>query len=1379
MVSIVDQQLAISRVWAPRQYDSSREGFGIEDDDFSRKYHSPESRRLDELIERPFLFLLGEPAMGKSTTIKAEVERLQEKLCDDDWVQFVNLAEISSDYALDSELSLNSLGFESYNGILHLFLDSFDECQLRYHNLTSRLIGKLSNLPSNRVRLRIASRDGEIQADLPSRIRESVFSSDCSDEHVTDVYTLQKLSRSQIHQWAISFGVDPQCFLSAVDQQRAHPFAARPMTLTAMLQQFAHGSFPASEVDLFSLLCQAYCNEPNPDRQDQPRLVPEQRFLVAERIAAATILSNKNTISLDSNVPAADAVPISSIVGGEDAANGTSVVVDRQALLDVLSGTSLFAVYGHGLVRWSQEVFREFLAASYFKRRLSKSVKAIEFLEQSGPLGAEGRFIAPQLAETAAWLAAMDDDVARWIASNDPGLFLRTRHLVRPVIRRKLTEWWLLEEAKGFRYGGRWGRMRETSDLYHDELTDQLQDVLSNPAVSQDAKSLACEFAGSGELDALEELLIGIAADSSNSPDLRASAVHSISQMDGTLDRTRLVDALADLSGVDSATHHLRAQSMALLWPELLSTANALDMLKQHKAGYADEYSSAFEYHMLDNLHEEVLIDAVNWVSSQSNLGDTHLDYLAGSIFERAAEDIEQPEVRIACAGAIIRLLHSFHYVPSYGSADFFKEMKKHDESQRIELASLILSDLDSSASDAGDVAFLINELEISVESQINLAFAENSNTSDAWERALRANWRTWREPASIEHLRVVAEESVTPVNRLRIETLIQDIEAQTKAESQTPNVSELRQKQSLQFNRQEIIDHTLSFAGDGFVNVWAHLSTNLNMDESSGYYTRVYELWETPGWIEAPTEKRASITDVALRFLIEGPTRYPDLDKVHWAADAYQAMLLLIHSRPDLAETIDGQSWSFWLPSLVHASAIHSGHSLLRKPLANARQRFPADILSGFRTSLEYFEYPITADVILSLFDSSLDIALQVQMFEFLKIHGLSEKAYLILLETLIRLNFQSAIDAAWVVLNEDNGTLSHLVGTTLLLYGNDENLASTLTIFRKWPDVGRASMLRLSNIDNMRSFPSQNLDPSLLADLYRLAVEYFPPERDVEPRLGEMHEINERELAPRMRDRFLYRLVSLDSWDAVGEIEKLISELPALQLPKRVYHDALYGALRSSWSGFEHPENVLQIVSDQRRRIIRSVDQLTDLVLEAFARLQYEIGHGAAADLWSEWNEGRTVKYRPKGELALSDYIKRFLDRDLDHYTVSSNREVENKRRSEVDLLVQYIDRGEDGAEAHKFSVIVEVKGCWHQDLTTAMENQLASKYLEGSEADHGVYLVVWFHKHLWDNDDSRIKSQTDSLESIRNLLAHQALQLSIAGKRIESFVLDSSWL
>ena len=157
----------------------------------------------------------------------------------------------------------------------------------------------------------------------------------------------------------------------------------------------------------------------------------------------------------------------------------------------------------------------------------------------------------------------------------------------------------------------------------------------------------------------------------------------------------------------------------------------------------------------------------------------------------------------------------------------------------------------------------------------------------------------------------------------------------------------------------------------------------------------------------------------------------------------------------------------------------------------------------------------------------------------------------------------------------------------------------------------------------------------------------------------------------------------------------------------------------------------------------------------------------------------------YRPKDENSFSNWLKLHLEADLKTRGIIANREVEIRRGEgkgqgeQTDIHVDAIIREHPENEIYgKITAIIEVKGCWHEKLKTAMETQLAERYLKDNQCDYGLYLVGWFPCDQWDEDDYR-KARTPkmTLEQAREKFACQARELSQNGKTIESFVMNAA--
>ena len=128
-------------------------------------------------------------------------------------------------------------------------------------------------------------------------------------------------------------------------------------------------------------------------------------------------------------------------------------------------------------------------------------------------------------------------------------------------------------------------------------------------------------------------------------------------------------------------------------------------------------------------------------------------------------------------------------------------------------------------------------------------------------------------------------------------------------------------------------------------------------------------------------------------------------------------------------------------------------------------------------------------------------------------------------------------------------------------------------------------------------------------------------------------------------------------------------------------------------------------------------------------------------------------------------------FLHREVE---IRSNRSGVEGERTDI-----HIDAISSTSSHDVLKVIVEAKGSWHDELTTAMETQLLGKYLRGNDCKHGLYLVGWFNCPQWDKDDSRrSKAFRHDLEDLTAVLNSQAMQLSKKdGSTIRVVILDAS--
>ena len=254
----------------------------------------------------------------------------------------------------------------------------------------------------NRLRLRIACRT----LDWSHSFEKSLVGLWGSDEF--RAFELAPLRELDV---AVAAGIEgfdpPEDFLNEVKRAEVSALASRPITLKLLMQLYGEsGSLPSERTKLYETGCLHLVRESNEHRTRGGRrgsLTVKQRFAVASRIAAATILTGRQEIADGVGLEPSDGkILVSELAGRSEIASEDAFNVDESAVIESLS-TSLFTGWGVGSVGWAHRSLGEFLAATYLNRAEVALPQILSLLTH--PRDPKGR-IGPQLREVAAWLAS-------------------------------------------------------------------------------------------------------------------------------------------------------------------------------------------------------------------------------------------------------------------------------------------------------------------------------------------------------------------------------------------------------------------------------------------------------------------------------------------------------------------------------------------------------------------------------------------------------------------------------------------------------------------------------------------------------------------------------------------------------------------------------------------------------------------------------------------------------------------------------------------------------------------------------------------------------------------------------------------------------------
>jgi len=206
-----------------------------------------------------------------------------------------------------------------------------------------------------------------------------------------------------------------------------------------------------------------------------------------------------------------------------------------------------------------------------------------------------------------------------------------------------------------------------------------------------------------------------------------------------------------------------------------------------------------------------------------------------------------------------------------------------------------------------------------------------------------------------------------------------------------------------------------------------------------------------------------------------------------------------------------------------------------------------------------------------------------------------------------------------------------------------------------------------------------------------------------------------------------------------------------------------------------------VIRLVTDASARLVETGPQLLEVLVESLQRLQQKLV-GETPRSRFLWNQSPEGKWRPKEEDSLSDFIKSHFDDDLKARGIVLGREVQIRRRAghtpgeDTDIYVTAVRKNVQGQVYDLVSAVIEVKGCWHPELNTAMKAQLVDRYLKDSQCGYGLYVVGWFNCDAWDESDPRRqRAPRWTADQAKQRFEWQASELSANDLLIRAFVID----
>ena len=1266
---------------------------------------------------------------------------------------------------------------------LEIFLDSLDECLIHVRTVARLLINEFAKYPRSRLHLRIACRTAEWPRLLSKELARLWGEQNFAE------YELAPLTRQNVYDAAVAEGRNADVLLREIDRLGIAPLAMKPLTLIFLLR--SGGSVPQTQEELYHQGCLRLCSYENLGRLatgNRAGLDNESRLAIAERIAAITMFAKRSAIFIgsDDSTATSEDITITALARGVEQASGHAIEVTPQIIREVLQ-TSLFTGRAGERMGWAHWTFAEFLAARYIVRNQLSA-------EQIGDLVMHPDTpdkVVPQLHETAAWLASMDQDFMTRIMRTDPQVLLASTIMSTDAATREKLTSAILDR---FEKRGAAERDPNFSPRYdvlkHPNLAGQLRPILVEKKFNRELRRVALDIVEACEVAELYDDLVTIALDKAEEWYIRHLAAFILSRLGGESHKKALLPLL-DTTEDEDPEDELRGDALLALWPGHISAARVFAELSKKRHGSVYGTLTIFIVsHLLKSLRLVDLPIALEWVAEHpapSPFDGWH--GLRGKIMRFGWEHWQDPKVLAAFAKAATPRLT--HYAGWFGDEVELSPIVEASQAQRVAVIRAVIQyatmhhirlprfwGADVRIVSAKDLPWLLAETKR----------AQDGPSQREWARVVRTvfDWQSSEHVNSI--LLAMAE-----VAALRDEfgAHFAPVELGSDAAREMQETARRAASRATAFAKRHLAPVTQRVGAEldkidaGDIDGWWRVNLEFVRRVGNSFDSElIADLTSLPAWQELDKVLKDRCIAAAEKYVNAAEPKNEDWFGTNTfyrpAAAGYRALRLLLSERPGLLETLTTKSWEKWSAIILGFPEGYGTHDIgPTQQLARlAYSKAPAAITAFLLSLIDKENRDHGAIFILKKVELCWDAALLSRLVEKIqKDETLKPQAFEELLSAVAKQDTGPSVQRfAIAVINRGGvGGEAELkavkAAKVLLELAPGQSWPLIWDAVQKSPAFGRRLFAELSHAGSLSQVPdlARALRPTEVGDLFFWLEHEFP--RTEDPREEGGHVVTARESIAHYRDALLTGLRESGSQAAVDVLRNLARLLPSLSWMEFVAADADRQRLRRTWKGVD-PSTLFAMAESRRPRFIESPRQLLDRLVESLQRLEARL-HGdtpAVPDLW----DGD----RPKDEDHLSNYIKRHLSDDLNEHGIIANREVQIRKGELTDIHVDAVRRASRGDPLDIVTVIVEAKGCWNKDLKTAMRDQLRDRYLKENQCSHGLYVVGWYLSERWTKEDYRL-AQTPklTLEGARQLFDAQAAELSVDGLTLKAFTLDTA--
>ena len=1296
---MITQIFPWKRFWCTRTGTMSLNdnGFFLDPESEYASYYHKGVVAFEEIQKTPCLILLGEPGIGKTTTINSEIRTLESQIISSNKkLIYKNLNEYGDENRLIREVFESSTikSWQKGQHHLYLFLDSIDECLIEIPQLAIILKNQFYKLKdhSSRLSLRISCRT----ADWPEMLKDELDL--IWGENEVGAYELAPLRRKDVSEAAHAFGLEPSCFIEAIKTKGIQSLAGSPITLKFLLEEFKRNQqFSYVRSELFLRGCGHLCTENNPDRQATQHtgvLSTAKRLALASRIAAVMIFCNRSSICLQENISDSKETDLTlqMLQEGEETTGDHAFSFTEEDLREVVKYSALFSSRGPHRFGFVHQSYMEFLAARYLiLHQLSiQQIKSLIYLSND-----PDQMVIPQLKETIGWLNSIMPVMIQETIKTDPQSMLSSDIAsMESRLRRDLVESLLKQFEQQIIVDSDWGRYSQYQKLKHPDLELQLKPYIKDKAKHFLVRRVAIDIAEECEVKTLQNLLANVALDSSDMLQIRDQAAHAVSKIGDAKTRLRL-KPLAMKKQQDDEDDQLKGSALRALWPDHLNTQETLKVLTPPKRDNLFGSYAGFLMEFPDQLGIEDLPTALKWAKKNpgERTGFPHqYTKLTERILFRAWHHLDEKKILEAYAEAIIPRIENYLSIcpSSIGGREDKLPQPLTDETRKNLIKafvrkvkkyrkySLVSSMVRPQIIFDNDLEWLIRELKAE----------KNPTIEEIWVEIIHDVYR----PDNPDHTEVILQ--TIPGNKMlsdKFQSYFAAVKIDSPQAKEERNSFEKYKKLEMQHKQEEAdqkkaitpsvyerIKTCLEQFENGDSDAWFQLCMEMTLEDNSRYYGNELnsDLTSQPGWKVCDRFLKERIVKAAKKYILEN-----DANTNHWlgkdishrpATAGYKAFIMLRKLDPEFLNSLSTDTWEKWASIIIgyHENSGVTGEDVVfLEIIKQAYQNAPQKVIDTLLILIDKENEKYDSLFILSKIEDCLDKKLQDVLLDKAKKGSLKPSCFKDLLSYLLRVNNQKAKSYAESLLalplSKDSKYLERSKASALALLTHAKNAGwdTIWEVIRVDTEFGKDVLMSLpsSSILSKTKSLSERIGEKNTADLFIWLSKHFHQEEDLKEEGA--HWVKPRESLAHFRDSLLGSLQEKGTKGSLRAIEQIQKELPDLDSLNFYLVKARENVRRTNWFPLS-TNDFLLLTKNSSSRLIINAEHLLEALMESLMRLERKL-QGETPNVIFLWDRITSDKLKPKPENDFSDFVKTHLTDDLKQSGIIALREVEIRRR------------------------------------------------------------------------------------------------------------------